>query len=376
MHRLGLLGRFATGVGYGEGHGLGRWLIPARAIADVPDHKVSRIAFPELSSLLQRKLRPGSEQAILRRRNERFQQRIPDSWLAEADGVIGFDTSSWWLAKRCQAMGKPFYLDMSIPHSLTKEAIYQQLRIEFPAWAEQLPGKPEWMLAQEAEEMALADTLVVATSFTRQSLVENGVDEGKIVLNPYGTDLQYFSNKWEEAHRDPDSAAIRFVFMGKIGARKGIPWLLRVWPALHAAHPGATLTLAGDGGIPAGVALPRGVSVHPFVPAADRAAFLKQHDVFVFPSYFEGFGQVILEAMACGLPVISTSHTAAPEIMSTDAGFIVSPGDDKALLSAMQHFAVNPETIKTMGIAARRDALPFSWEAYGERWEESLKFKV
>jgi len=367
LHRLGMLQRFATGIGYGEDHRWGSRLAPARTITAVPEKSISRIALPEITALLLRKLRPGSEQAILRRRNEQFQRSLPERWIIEAGAVIGFDTSSWILAHRSKAFNKPFYLDCSIPHPLAKEAIYARLREEFPQWTEQLPAKPKWMLEQEAEEMKLASRIVAATSFTAGTLVKQGIATDKIRVNPYGTDLQFFHSKWEKGFL-PTGETVQFVFMGKIGARKGIPWLLRVWQKLHKHYPNATLTIAGDGAWPSGFPIPEGVTTRGFVPAAERADFLRRFDVFVFPSYFEGFGQVILEAMACGLPIITTTHTAAPEIMTTASGFIITPGDDDALLNSLAHFADNPSAIQTMGKAARHQALPWSWDAYGDRW--------
>ena len=78
--------------------------------------------------------------------------------------------------------------------------------------------------------------------------------------------------------------------------------------------------------------------------------------------------------MACGLPVITTTHTAGPEVMQHGLhGFITEPGDDAALLDAMVYFAEKSDRIETMGRAAREAVLPFTWDAYGDRWSVILE---
>src|SRR5207248_11644463 len=101
---------------------------------------------------------------------------------------------------------------------------------------------------------------------------------------------------------------------------------------------------------------------------------LQQCDVFAFPCYFEEFGLVILEAMACGLPVITTTATAGPDIVKPgEDGWIVEPGKLDALVDAMRFCIENRDRVTKMGSSARRRAQEFSWDAYGDRWVSILK---
>jgi alpha-maltose-1-phosphate synthase len=91
--------------------------------------------------------------------------------------------------------------------------------------------------------------------------------------------------------------------------------------------------------------------------------------VLVFPSYFEGFGLVLLEAMACGLPVITTTATAGPDIVSAgEDGWIIESGDLGALEEKMTYCLEYPEIVRQMGLQARATAERYSWSAYGDRW--------
>lgn len=100
---------------------------------------------------------------------------------------------------------------------------------------------------------------------------------------------------------------------------------------------------------------------------------MRQCDVLVFPSYFEGFGLVLLEAMSCGLAIISSDATAASDLYrSGDGGWIVPVGDVNALATEMERCLLSPEKARAMGRVARQIAERQTWQAYGDRWGEIL----
>ena len=91
-------------------------------------------------------------------------------------------------------------------------------------------------------------------------------------------------------------------------------------------------------------------------------------DVLVFPSLFEGFGLVILEAMAQGMPVITTSHTAGPDLIEEGVdGFIVPIRSADAIAEKLCLLARDPDRLSAMQQAARRKAQSHSWESYRQR---------
>jgi glycosyltransferase involved in cell wall biosynthesis len=328
-------------------------------------------------------------ETLMHSRDKWFQNKLPQYLIEEADVVISYDTFSWILAARCLKVGKPFILDASIAHPIAKEQVYDSIRRRFPAWAAQVAPKREKYIALEVREMKLATQIVVASQFTKSTYVQNGVDSNKIFLNAYGINQDFFKSKWQAeaslsngsqsgspivpAVRGGKSAALVFYFFGTVNARKGIPWLCEVWARFNSRYPNCRLILAGYGKVPKGFDFPEGVERIGFVHPQDRLQHFHKADVFVFPSYFEGFAQVIIEALACGLPVITTTHTAGPDFVTPGAeGFVVTPGEDDELMEAMSFFAENADCIEPMGRQARRVVEGYTWDAYGTRWKTIL----
>jgi glycosyltransferase involved in cell wall biosynthesis len=317
-----------------------------------------------------RRLRAGhDDQKVMFERNAAFQRLIPGKEIANSSAVIGFDTSSWLLAEKTVALGRRFILDQSAGHPLSIQTLMPRLREEFPEWAEDFsPRLPELLHVEELEHQA-ATWIVVASSFSRRTLIENGVPAEKIVLNPYGVDLAAFA----PVPRPEPSRPLRFVFVGSFSAGKGVPLLLQAWRSLKAT--GAELWLAGPHSKRHVRLIPElpGLRVVGKVPHRELPALLRQCDVLVLPSYFEGFGLVLLEALAAGMPIIASDATAAPDLITAGVeGYLVPVGDVDALREAMKKFVDSPKDLASMTQAARSCAERYSWDAYGNRWVELL----
>lgn len=343
--------------------------IANRIIQGVPAKRLRTMPLVELQALKQ--IRGGkSPQHALHNRNQVFQERIPTASLRQATALIGFDTSSWILAKRAAELRKPYFLDQSTPHPLTKEALLQKVAQEFPAWKDSIESRSAEIHACEQREYELATRIVVASSFSKNTLVAQGVDADKISINPYGVDLTLFHPPATPRLRQP----LRFLFIGMISAHKGVPLLVEAWRRMNLTD--AELWLVGP-------ATERERSLIPELPGLkflgkrphrELPELLRQCDVVVFPSHCDGFGQVLLEALASGMPVITTETTAGPDLIEDGVeGRLIPSGDLDALCAAMQTLAREPDGLERMGRAARRAAEKFSWDAYGDRWQQIIR---
>ena len=158
---------------------------------------------------------------------------------------------------------------------------------------------------------------------------------------------------------------MRVLFAGSLGQRKGLSYLLR---ALDSLGEKVELTLLGRKTADNCAPLEAAIRKHrwiPTLPHGDLMREMRLHDVLVLPSLFEGFGLVILEAMAQGLVVIATSHTAAPDIFADGIdGFIVPIRSAEAIAEKLQLLAADRARLREMKVAARKKAQLHRWEHY------------
>jgi starch synthase len=373
---LQLLHKFVTGIAFTPSDWQWRWAPPlvkkrlSNRLIDcsIKKEQIVRIPMPELLALYQLQRKKMAED-VLYVRNKKFQEQMPFNLLNDVDAIVGFDTSSWILAERAQRLGKPLFLDQSIAHPREKDLIYRELKKKYPGWEDDIPVKETLQLQHEDLEHKLSTRIIVASTFTRDSLIKQGLSVDKIVVNPYGVGQEFF-----RAHKKVKGTRIRFLYLGLLGARKGLPDLLEVWQE-NELYDKAELWLAGpasDFAIQVVNKTP-GVTYKGKLPFNQIPDLLDQCDCLVFPSHFEGFGQVILEAMAAGLPVITTNATAGPDIIETGVdGFVIPAGNKNNLTRAMINLINDRQLSFDMGIRAQSKAKQFTWNAYGDRWREII----
>jgi glycosyltransferase involved in cell wall biosynthesis len=376
----GLLDGFWTGVGFSAGSTGGRLALAAsrlpglrglasRVLPGIPAAKIH--ARPALETRALLRLRRHETQEVIHERNLAFQESIPDAALRHADAVIGFDTSSWVLARRLAALGRRLFLDRTIAHPQVHDRIMREVAARFPAWDATVERRLPALAEAEQVEHDLAHRIVAGSPFVAQTLRENGVPAEKIRVNPYGVD-------WARFAPLPGMAAgarpLRFLFAGSITARKGVPLLLEAWRALGAKD--AELWLAGRAGEQVRRLIPDlpGLCVLGQVSQRDMPVLYAQCDVFVLPTYFEGFSLVVLEALAAGLPVITTPNSGAEDVITRPSlGRLVTAGHAEELIDALRTCTLNPPCRAEVINAVRELRPQLSWESYGDRWSQLLR---
>ena len=153
-----------------------------------------------------------------------------------------------------------------------------------------------------------------------------------------------------------------FVFIGRVVRDKGIDELVEAFSLLHSEHPQTRLILVGraeDNLDPVSPNTRRTIASHPAIEAvgnqSDVRPWLAASDALVFPSYREGFPNVVIEAGALDLPSIVTDINGSREIIvHGQNGIIVPPRNAQALLQAMTHFVQNPQATQAMALKARQ----------------------
>jgi glycosyltransferase involved in cell wall biosynthesis len=209
-----------------------------------------------------------------------------------------------------------------------------------------------------------AAAVIAVSDYLRREL-EAKVPEarGKTEVVSSGVDLDRF--RVEPA---PDGDAPRFLCLGSLTERKNVVRLARAFATLGEG----TLTFVGDGPLRRELeGLPR-VELAGALPYDEVPARIAAARVVCQPSLIEPFGQALLEAMACGRPVVATRIGGPPEFVPPEAGVLVDPADEEALARALREAAALP----CPNDAARRAAEPHDVRRQAERVEEILQRAV
>lgn len=176
--------------------------------------------------------------------------------------------------------------------------------------------------------------------------------------NVMGIDLEHYN---PEQYKTAPHEGFTFVFVGRIVRDKGINELVAAFDRLHKEHNDIKLILVGarednlDPVSPATIArISQGNGIEAVGKQSDVRPFYAQADALVFPSYREGFPNVVIEAGAMGLPSIVTDINGSREIIIDGKnGIIVPSKDEEALYQAMKRFLEHPEEVATMAENAR-----------------------
>ncbi len=166
--------------------------------------------------------------------------------------------------------------------------------------------------------------------------------------------------------------SMRLVFLGRMGDRKGSARAVRAVAMLpDTVRPHVELWLAGDGEVEATrvlvheLGLEQQVRVSGWIDAEERNRWLKDADAFILPTRAEGVPMSILEAIAWGLPVITTPVGGIPDVIRSGVeGIMVEPDDIQAISEAMRFFVEHPEERLRMGQNARQRAREFALPEY------------
>jgi glycosyltransferase involved in cell wall biosynthesis len=218
-----------------------------------------------------------------------------------------------------------------------------------------------------------ADRVITISEDARRDVIELcGVPPERVTTILLAADDRFQPAPADEitAFRALHGLPERFVlYLGTLQPRKNIETLVRAYAQLrNEGSDNHALVIAGgrgwqfdsifnlirELGIEAFVHLPG------FVPDDEQPLWYSSATVFAFPSRYEGFGLPLLEAMACGAPVVSSSASSLPEVVG-DAGMLVDPSDVEGWCSALHQLLEDEPRRAALAAAGRGRAQAFSW---------------
>lgn len=260
---------------------------------------------------------------------------------------------------RARTTGARTVVNWNVPHwsMALREARVEQR--EAPEWAH-LFGFVFWAQRLEREwnsELAAATHVLVPADLVARTFQEAGFPADRIVTVPYGVDSDRFRPREDSSERR--TGPLRVLYVGELSQRKGLSYLFAVASSL----PRLRFILRGSSMGTFGTSPPGNVAIIESGP--DIVETFQSADVLLFPSLFDGFGLVILEALACGVPVISSSSAGGSEVIREGLdGYVVSPRGVDEMIERLKELDEDRDKLAAMKKAARARAEQYPWSRY------------
>lgn len=300
--------------------------------------------------------------AIDRRGNEVFASRVAEIAQGGDLALWGYNKCSAAAFRGARAAAR--ILDRTTPHLRAINAILGELEDSHGDWVGDRGSRHgEPAIAIEDEEHELADRIVVGSEFSRASMLEHADAsvERKLRLLPYCFDEALFADAPPPRPIVP-GGPVKFLFVGTVSARKGAH--LAIEAVARVPRSAAELTLVGHMRLPQSkLAAHSDRFTH--IPQVARSAvprIMAEHHVLVFPSFFEGGGIVLYEALAAGLALIQTpraSHAVTPQ-----TGILLDRLDVDTLEQAMAACIADRARLAAWRAAAPGRARAFTFARY------------
>jgi len=327
-----------------------------------PWRELARLGLPirYLGPMHRHERGPLSVDAVYRSFDRHVASRLPS--LQGLKGVYAYEDGALTTFQAAQGLDLRRIYDLPIGYWRSAQRIFQEERELQPAWASTLTGlnDSDAKLERKDQELQLADLVVVPSEFVRSTLIDHGASAASIAVVPFGSPLPL-----SEPPICSTTGPLRVLYVGSLGQRKGLSYALDAVAALGSQ---VSLTLIGRVTAPHCRPLVAALERHHWIESLPHSQILeqmRQHDVLVLPSLFEGYALVISEALSQGLPVLTTPNSgAALTIRDGVEGFIVPIRDSQAIADRLQQLASNREQLTVMREACLRRAAELSWAGY------------
>jgi glycosyltransferase involved in cell wall biosynthesis len=264
-------------------------------------------------------------------------------------------------------LGKACIYDMPIGYFGAWERTQAVLVKKYVDWLSVGKLSQQVRREQKHKEMELADLVLVPSGFVAKT-VRDFHPYRAVAIAPYGVDLVV----WPPARVRAPQDVITFLFAGQCSLRKGIPLLLEAWRAADLKR--ARLLLVGPWQLAEAKKkqLPPGCLWTGPVSSQQLRRYYHDAEVFVFPTNFEGRALVVGEALASGLPVLTTYASGADDMIDETCGRIVAPDDLNSLVESLRWFNQNRHVLPELSRAARVNAERCTWELYRSHVSEAV----
>jgi glycosyltransferase involved in cell wall biosynthesis len=269
-----------------------------------------------------------------------------------------------------EKLGAKKVIDMPNSYPTTYDAIERR---EMALWGSKVkPAIPAHIIKQVTRDIERADLVLCPSKWVYDSMLSNGIPKSKCAINHFGVNIDSFI----ERNKIPKKP--RFVITGSIRLRKGHQYLFLAFSKLLEIYSDAELVVVGDvhkdfeqlwkaRSVP--------LTHYKSLTHKELSDLYQTCTAFVLPSLEEGFARVLIEAMASGLPIITTYESGATTLISNGLeGLIVRSRSVSEITDAMIFLIKNPEENLKLGErAAEKGRIKNTWQDYGDRNIEIFK---
>ncbi len=283
----------------------------------------------------------------------------------EVRAVYAYEDGALHEFRRAHELGMHCIYDLPIGYWRANIQISKEEADLQPAWKGTLNAlaNSEAKCALKDEELKLADTVVVPSTFVKKTLAMYPGAARKIVVNPFGVPAKIAPPRAFTTRDQP----LRVLYVGSLTQRKGISYLFE---AIEKAGAAVSLTVIGRR-VGSSELRDKYLQQHRWIatlPHSEILSEMQQHDVFVFPSLFEGMALVTGEALSQGLPVITTPNSGGDDILRDGLdGFIVPIRDPEAIAGRLLQLHEDRSLLKQMSDSALERSAQLDWRGYEER---------
>ena len=241
---------------------------------------------------------------------------------------------------------------------------YEDLNIPYKSINQKLINK-------ELEEYKLANYISVPSIFAKNSFLEKKISEKKLIHVPLGVNL----NDFYRFEKKDKKEKIRVIYVGQLSVRKGIIYLLEAFDELSKTKNFNNIELLCLGNIDLEIEkkiknLKKNKKISFISPKKqkDLINYYNSSDIFILPSIEEGLAMVQLQALACGVPVISTKNSGAEDIIQDGVnGLIIQPFSVNDIKNKIIYFIENKDLISKYSNKAIESSKKFTWEIYSKK---------
>jgi len=277
------------------------------------------------------------------------------------DVVIGSETASYRTFQKARELGITTVLDVPSVHF----EFINKLRADYKEFNLTFNDTNTYLKKESAKyrEYKYADYIICISQFAKSTIGVDLYDKDRIFVVNLGYDNNIFKPK---KSYNISKALLKIIYVGNISVRKGIKVLIKALQILNDRK--IELILVGnliDCNITS-----ENTSINfkhiAYCNHNELAKLYQEADLFILPTYMDGWGMVLVEAMSCGTPVITTENAGSKEaITNGEDGFIVPAGDAESLADKILYFYDNRNEIERFGKKARKKAELYTWDSYG-----------